>query len=113
MAMRCVAVGTSSDQLDFTNLAIAEALLREAQIAEHYYKNAVRDQDGKSRKDRKLGGLPLEEIDFCSNAQKSVLDAMVFPGLMEHIGKAMEHGANIQKQSRKAREERAMARKRP
>jgi hypothetical protein len=64
LAMRCVAVGACSDQLDLSNLTMAEALLKEAQMAEPFYKNTERDAVQKARKDKKAGGPPLDEAEL-------------------------------------------------
>mmetsp|Transcript_26387 Transcript_26387/g.57288 ORF Transcript_26387/g.57288 Transcript_26387/m.57288 type:complete len:387 (+) Transcript_26387:759-1919(+) len=108
VALRTVALAGCSDQLDLTNLAAVEHLLREAQMVEYHYKNLERDVDVKGKGKQ---GLPNEEMDLFLGAGKSSHDAMVCPELMDHVAKAMERDALILKQSRKAREERALARK--
>ncbi len=52
----------------------------------------------------------MGEVEPFGGAKKSILGVMVCPDLMGHISKALESEAQIQKQSRKAREEKALAR---
>ena len=113
IALRAVALGGCSDQVDLTNLALAEHLLREAQLVEHHYRNIERDHEEKNRKERKGGavGLPAQEVELFLGAEKGAVDCMISPDLTEFVSKALERDANVQKQSRKAREERALARK--
>ena len=58
-----------------------------------------------------MGGLPSDEMEMFLGVSKSVYNVMVAPDLQEWIGKQLERDANIAKQTRKAREERTLARK--
>ncbi len=109
--LRSLALAGCSDQLDLVNLAICESLFREIQAGEHHYRQAERDQEGKARKDKKHAGVPADEMDLFLDVGKSSYDCMVCPMIQEHIAKTFERDANIVKQTRKAREERALARK--
>ncbi len=109
--MRCLAIAGCSDQLDLPNLAVIEHILRECQMCEHHYRQIEKDLDDKQRRDKKVGGMPMDEADLFLGVSKSMHDTMVCPELQEFIAKALERDANIQKQTRKAREERTLARK--
>ena len=56
-------------------------------------------------------GMPVEEMELFQGTGKSSFECMVCPELVEHIAKQLERDSLILKQSRKAREERALARK--
>ena len=43
IALRAMSLGSCADQLDMTNLALGEHLLREAQLVEFHYRNIERD----------------------------------------------------------------------
>ena len=131
LALRTVSIAGCADQLDLPNLAAIEHLMREAQLVEHHYRNQERDQDdrhtagdagggggaggananagGKKQKGGK-GGMPIQEVELFLGAGKSFYECMVAPELLEHVAKLMERDSGILKQSRKAREERALAR---
>ena len=114
LAMRALAVGGCSDQLDIVNNVSFELLLREAQMVEFHYQTLERDAQEKLRKNAKGGaaaqGPSIEEVALFQGAGKTQFESMVCPDLMEHIAKQLERDANILKQSRKAREERALLR---
>ena len=48
LAMRCIALAGCTGQLDLPNLAVIEALFREAQMAEYYYRQIDRDEIDKN-----------------------------------------------------------------
>ncbi len=99
-----------ADQLDLPNLACVEHLMREAQMVEYHYKNLERDHDAKGAKG-KGGGLAVEEVELFLGGGKSHFEAMVAPDLVEYVAKNLERESSILKQSRRAREEHALARK--
>ena len=110
-SMRAMGMAGCSDQLDLANLSCIEYMAREAQMIEHFYQNVERELEDKQRKDKKLVGPTVDEMELFVGADKSPYDVMVCPALAEWIAKEMERDANIQKQSRKARQERALPRK--
>ena len=57
------------------------------------------------------GFLGIEEVELFLGSNKSSTDTMIAPDLTEWVAKQMERDASIAKQSRKAREESALARK--
>ena len=110
-AMRCLASAACHDQLDVVNLCSMEMLLREAQMIEQFYKEEERSKHDKKMKDQKQRrGLSAEEIDLYLGASKNFSEVMVAPSLTEYISKQLEREASISKNTRKAREERALAR---
>lgn len=113
LALRCVALAGCIDQLDLPNLAIVEVLFREAQIAEYYYRQIERDDLEKSRLSKKAGdrGLGVDEVEYFQGAEKTAHDTMIAPDLVEWISKQGERDSSIMKNMRKAREERALAKK--
>ena len=52
----------------------------------------------------------MEKMEYFLSSSKSVSESMICPPLLEWIAKQLERDANVQKQYRKAREERALAR---
>ena len=114
-AMHCVALGGCMDQVDILNLACFEYLLRRAQLVEYYYHDleqaAEEKSAGASDKKPKSHGPPQSEVRLFTGTNYTHHDAMICPELLEWIGKQLERQSQIQKQSRKAREERALARK--
>ena len=113
LAMKAVSVAGCIDQVDLTKLAAVEVLLREAQMVEYHYQNVEKDKEETAKKQKGHSAAPLtsEEMMLFQGTGKSHFESMICPDLMEHIAKALERDANILKQSRKAREERALARK--
>ena len=88
-----------------------EHLLREVQLVEYHYRGVERDTDEQQRKQKKIGGMPIEEVGLFLGSIKSSTDTMIAPDLTEWAAKQVERDASIAKQSRKAREERVLARK--
>ena len=113
IALRAIALAGCQDQLDLPNLAVIESLVREAQMSEYYYKQIERDEHEKSRgQDKKNSrGLALDEVEYFQGTDKTAYDSMICPALAEWIAKQAERDSSIAKQTRKAREERALARK--
>ena len=111
-AMRCLAAAACQDQLDLPNLCFAELLAREAQMIEHHYRNEEKAREEKKRKEKggKGGvGMPTDEAELFLGAGKNFTEVMLCPTLSEFVSKQLERDAAIMKQSRKAREERALA----
>ena len=110
VALRTLALAGCGDQLDLPNLCCMEHLAREAQMVEYYYRTQEREADEEKKKQKTMAGLPLKEVELFLSAGKSHFESMVCPVLVEHVAKALEREATVMKQSRKAREERALAR---
>ena len=109
-ALRCIAVAGCLDQLDLPNLAVIEHLFRQVQLVEYYYRERQRASEDKQFKDKKSVGVSSEEVELFLGGSKSGLESMICPDLMQHIAKELEREASINKQTRKAREERALLR---
>ena len=96
------------DQMDMTNLAGVEVMLRRAQMIEHFHRERQRLEavGGKEK-------LPIdrEEADIFMGTVGGETSLMVCPTLVSHIAKELERQSAIDKQARKAREERALRRK--
>ena len=110
LALRTIGMAGCSDQLDLCNLGCMEHLLREPQLVEYFYANVEKDKAEKERQQAKKGtasGPSGEEMELFRGAYKSSGSSMVCPELTEWIGRQLERDANIMKQARKAREERA------
>ena len=111
MALKSIALAGCNDQLDLPNCAFAEHLLREAQMIEYYYRTQEREADEAHKKEKQRAGMPMVEMELFLGGAKSSYDSMIMPDLVEHVSRALERDSAIMKQSRKAREERALARK--
>lgn len=111
LVMRGVSLALCNDQVDGMNMTVIEHLFREAQLVEYHYHMQEKDEEEKKKKDKKHGGPTAEESDLFRGSLKSGFAAMVCPELTEYIAKQLERDVNIQKQTRKAREERTLARK--
>ena len=105
--MRALTDALQYDQLDTVNLASFEHFLRRAQLIEHFHKEKVRQaavsSEGK-------GQIAAEEQDLFMGAKGSSGAVMVAPSLVGHVAKELERASSIDKQARKAREERALRR---
>ena len=88
------------DQLDVTNLASAELVVRAIQRIEEKHKFKL-----SSAEDAGEGAL------FMGSAGGSRVGSVISPKLTEWIGSEMQKEAMVSKERRKAREERALARK--
>lgn len=88
------------DQVDVTNLAGAEMIVRALQRIEekHKFKLTAMDESGE-------GAL------FMGSSSGSRVGSIISPKLTEWIGSEMQKEALVSKERRKAREERALARK--
>ena len=108
-AMKASNDGLRYDQVDASNLSFMEHLLRRAQLIEHYHKEKVRAKqegaDGKAK-----GQIGLEEQELFMGARGAAGYVMIAPALIEHVSRELERQASIDKQARKAREERALHR---
>ncbi|CAK0836009.1 unnamed protein product [Prorocentrum cordatum] len=113
------------NSLGVPNVAGIESLMREAQLVEYAYSNhdgapgSAPDPAeggsgrGKEGRGRGRGGVAgafgyLDEYN-AFRGQRGNGEAMMCPALVELVGKQVERDANILKQVRKAREERADA----
>ena len=106
--MRMVHHLAEYDQLDMTNVAGVEVMLGRAQMIEHFHRERQRmEMSGGKEK------LPIdrEEADIFMGATHGETSLMVRPLLVSHIAKELERQSAIDKQARKAREERALRRK--
>ena len=82
-------------------------------MAEYYYRQIERDEFEKNRvKDKKsASGLSLDEVEYFQGTEKTAYDSMICLDLFEWISKQGERDSSILKNMRKAREERALAKK--
>ena len=103
------------DCLDVTNLVCFERLLREVQQIEHDYRDA---EDGHHSGNRgpsnggKAGsGSLFDQGAVFSGLSRDKGQIMCCPSLLEYIASDLAISTNVQKQLRKADEERAFARK--
>jgi len=94
------------DQLDAVNLLCLEHVMRRAQLVEHYHKEKKR-ADGSAGK----GGVDLEEQAVFMGTAALEGAIMIAPDLVAWVAKEMERQSGIDKQARKAHEERALRRK--
>lgn len=111
------------DGLDVVNLACVELLLRQAQLVEFSYSERgpappppAKDSDGKEKpkgsgkgKNDKVG--IYDESFIFLGSHKEYGTVMVAPDLLDYVSREVEREASVMKQVRKAREERALARK--
>jgi len=105
--MKAVEDGVQYDQCDATNLAVYEHVLRKAQLWEFYHKEKTRSELAA----QKSSVIDLEEQQIFMGSAGAEGSLMICPTLTEWVGKELEKIANVDKQSRKAREERALRRK--
>lgn len=96
------------DQLDAVSVAAFEHMMRRAQLIEHFHKERTRlEASGASTKPVMDG----EEQQVFMGVQFDQGALMICPELVQHTAKELERQSAIDKQSRKAREERALRRK--
>ncbi|CAK0898367.1 unnamed protein product [Prorocentrum cordatum] len=107
--MKYFELAGSYDQLDLSNCAFAEAILRRAQTIEWAYHDRLREADSASSKDK----MSPEEFSALSGFSKAGDLLMVAPQLLEHVKAQVEKDAAIMKNIRKATEERELRRKGP
>ena len=104
----------SYDNLDLCNLACMEALARRLQTIEYQHRERVRDGErGGHSSVSELGGTAVltdDEMDFFQGRSHASSTVCCSPALIKHVADGMEKEALIAKQSRKAREEKGLAR---
>ena len=105
--LRALQAGAEYDQLDLVNLASMEHLIRSAQLIEYYHRERSR-QEGASGS---TAGMDLEEQTVMLGVHQNQGNLMIAPDLITYTSKELERQSAIDKQSRKAREERALRRK--
>ncbi|CAK0853323.1 unnamed protein product [Prorocentrum cordatum] len=105
--LRAVQTGAEYDQLDLVNLAPMEHLLRSAQLIEYYHRERTRQEGAASSKT----GVDMEEQTVMLGVHQSQGNLMIAPDLITYTSKELERQSAIDKQSRKAREERALRRR--
>lgn len=109
--MKEVKAGLEEDQLDLPNLKVFELSLRRAQMYEHFWHDDYRVRAAESHAQQgKKGGLSVEEVDIFLGERLDEKTVMVCPRLVDHLATELAKEANIKKNERKAREERAARR---
>ena len=109
------------DQLNIANIAGLEKLLREAQLIEWQYAESARkakdgDGDGGGKKSKGSGKgdvLVSGEQQLFTGKHKEYGNVMISPELFAYVAQEAEKEVSVMKQVRKAREERALARRDP
>jgi hypothetical protein len=111
--LRAIQYGLEYDQVDGFNLCLVEHLLRRAQMIEYYHRERLRQELslGTSSAKGSAAGVEFEEQNAFLGTSGSDGALMVCPELMSFVSKEMERQSAVDKQSRKAREERALRRK--
>ena len=108
--MRWITVAAEYDQLDVTNLACFELIVRFVQSVGWCYLDKVRDAAAGSSKASCKGSstaIAPEELAAFSGAHPSSELCMICPALLEHVKSTTEKEASILKSVRQARLERA------
>jgi len=96
-----------TDQLDGYNNLCLEVVFRRLQTIEYAYAERAREFESKA-----VGGrLSLEEQSTFGGITRQAATLMVCPQLLEHVRSEVEREASLQKNLRKSREERELARK--
>ena len=115
--MRFLALAGSYDQLDLSNLAVIEAICRRAELIEYQYRERAREGlrasglgTGAAASLTGSAVLGGEEADLFDGVGKVAGGAMVAPAIVEFVAAELEKTARIDKQARKAREEKALMR---
>ena len=106
-AMRAVADALQYDPLVMVSLAAFEHLLGRALMVEYFHKDKVRIAAASSEG---MGQIAAEEQDLFKGSEESSGAFMVAPSLVGHVAKELGRASPIDKQARKAREERALRR---
>jgi hypothetical protein len=88
------------DQLDVSNLASAEVIARQIQLIEERYENKLATDSDKAGQNHLFSGLDDTRGGIC-----------LCPALREYVAQELTKESLIMKERRKAREERALARK--
>jgi hypothetical protein len=108
------------DQVNLPNIAGLEKLLREAQFVEWQYAESSKkasegktdDGGGKRPKGSGKGDvLVSKEMELFTGKHKEYGSIMIAPELLAYVAVEAEKEVHVMKQVRKAREERALARK--
>ena len=116
MCCRILELAGTFDQLDIPNLASLEVVARRLETIEYSYKDRTRDGERgmpAAAAGSSLGGfnlLSFDEADLFDGSGHVGSTVCCAPSLVEHVSKELEKEAQIQKQARKAREERALTR---
>ena len=115
--MRLLSVAGAYDQLDLSNLAVVEVICRRAELIEYQYRERAREGlrasglgTGASTSLTGTSVLGGEEADLFDGVGKIAGGAMVAPQIVEFVAAELEKTAKIDKQARKAREEKALLR---
>ena len=115
--MRLLSVAGAYDQLDLSNLAVVEVICRRAELIEYQYRERAREGlrasglgTGASTSLTGASVLGGEEADLFDGVGKIAGGAMVAPQIVEFVAAELEKTAKIDKQARKAREEKALLR---
>jgi len=104
------------DQLDVSNLAVVEAICRRLQLIEYQYRERSREgartaggvMTGAAGSVAGAAALHGEEVDLFDGIGRVAGGVCVAPNLTEWIAGELERTSRIDKQARKAREERAL-----
>lgn len=116
---RYLQLAGSFDQLDLSNNSIIEAVARRLQVIEWQYRDRVRDGDrglaGATSAGSASGITPAsqDEVDLFEGTSHVGSTVCCCPDLVEHVSRELEREAQIQKNARKAREEKQLARAPP
>ena len=113
--MRFLHLAGTYDQLDLANLAIIEAIARRIELIEYQYRERTRDGIrsaglGTGASPAIAGALALggEEADLFDGVGKVAGGACVAPQIVEFVAQELEKSAKIDKQARKARDEKVL-----
>ncbi|CAK0841243.1 unnamed protein product, partial [Prorocentrum cordatum] len=101
LAMRALELGAGFDQLNLTELALVELLVRRAQLAEWRHRERLLKSSGDEY-------LEDEYLYMGTSETRGLL--MVCPTLVEHIQAELHKEATLMKEKRKLREERMLSR---
>jgi hypothetical protein len=115
--MRLLSVAGCYDQLDLSNLAVVEIICRRAQLIEYQYRERAREGlrasglgTGAATTVTGAAILGGEEADLFDGVGKTAGGAMVAPPIVQFVADELEKTARVDKQARKAREEKALLR---
>ena len=110
----CARTG-SVDPLDLSNLVVMEKVARRLQTIEYQHAAKIRKGErgplaGSASSSSRPAVITCDEMDLFEGRQRVNATACCAPALIEHASKELEKEAQIQKQARKARWERALCR---
>lgn len=114
MIMRAVQDALEYDEVDLVNLTIGEHMLRRGQLIEYFHREKARQEvsmSGGSASEKGRATIEVEEQDAFLGTSGLSGALMISPDLVQHVSRELERQAAIDKQARKAREERALRRK--